>query len=160
MTEQKLRDAMELYGDTVFRLALCRLQNTADAEDVYQDVFLKLFQQEHLSNSDPEHIKAWLIRSTVNRCTDLMRFHFRRSTISLDTLGEAAAMVEESAAELWTAVNDLPAKFRVVVHLHYAEGYSTEEIAALLEIPVVTVRTRMRRARMRLKDVLGGNEDG
>ena len=89
-----------------------------------------------------------------------MRFHFRRSTVSLDTLGEAAAMVEESAAELWTAVNDLPAKFRVVVHLHYAEGYSTEEIAALLEIPVVTVRTRMRRARMRLKDVLGGNEDG
>lgn len=159
MTEQKLRAAMEAYGDTVFRLALCRLQNPADAEDVYQDVFFKLFQQERLGNSDPEHIKAWLIRSTVNRCTDMMRFRFRHSTVSLEVLGEAAAAAEESATELWAAVNRLPAKFRVVVHLHYAEGYSTDEIADILQIPPVTVRTRLRRARLKLKDVLGGNED-
>ena len=160
MTEQRLRAAMETYGDTVFRLALCRLQSTADAEDVYQDVFLKLFQQKQMDDSDSEYIKAWLIRSTINRCTDLMRFRFRRNTVSLEALGEAAAAVEESGAELWAAVNSLPAKFRIVVHLHYAEGYSTDEIAGILAIPAVTVRTRLRRARLKLKDVLGGNEDG
>lgn len=159
MTEQKLRAAMESYGDTIFRLALCRLQNVADAEDVYQDVFLKLFQQERLNDSDPEHIKAWLIRSTLNRCTDLMRFRFRHSTVSLEMLGEAAVAAEESATELWAAVNGLPVKLRVVVHLRYAEGYSSDEIAGMLQIPAVTVRTRLRRARLKLKDVLGGNED-
>jgi len=159
MTEKMLRIAMDAYGDTVFRLALCRLQNTADAEDVYQDVFLKLFQQERLNDSDSEHIKAWLIRSTLNRCTDVMRFRFRNSVVSLNALGEIAAVAEESTAELWAAVSRLPAKFRVVVHLHYAEGYSTAEIADILQIPAVTVRTRLRRARLKLKDVLGGNED-
>lgn len=160
MTEQKLRAAMETYGDTVFRLALCRLQNAADAEDVYQDVFLRLFQQKQMDDSDPEYMKAWLIRSTINRCTDMMRFRFRRSTVSLETLGEASAAVDETATELWTAINRLPAKFRVVVHLHYAEGYSTDEIADILAIPAVTVRTRLRRARLKLKVMLGGNEDG
>jgi len=159
MTEKMLRIAMDTYGDTVFRLALCRLQNTADAEDVYQDVFLKLFQQERLNDSDSEHIKAWLIRSTLNRCTDVMRFRFRNSVVSLNALGEIAAVAEESTAELWAAVSRLPAKFRVVVHLHYAEGYSTAEIADILQVPAVTVRTRLRRARLKLKDVLGGNED-
>ncbi len=160
MTEQKLRAAMETYGDTVFRLALCRLQNIADAEDVYQDVFLKLIQQERLDDSDLEHVKAWLIRTTINRCTDVMRFRFRRSAVSLENLVEVSAAVDETAAELWAAVNRLPAKFRIVVHLHYAEGYSTDEIADILAIPAVTVRTRLRRARLKLKAMLGGSEDG
>ena len=54
----------------------------------------------------------------------------------------------------------LPEKLRTAVHLHYAEGYSTEEIAALLGVPATTVRTRLHRARHQLKDLLGGNEDG
>ena len=73
MTEQALCNAMRLHGDTVYRLALCRMQNTADAEDVYQDVFLKLLGQES-GNWDPEHLKAWLIRATLNRCADIHRF--------------------------------------------------------------------------------------
>ena len=57
------------------------------------------------------------------------------------------------------AVAQLPGKFRTVVHLHYAEGYSAEEIAGLLAIPPVTVRTRLRRARLKLKSILGGELD-
>lgn len=159
MTEQQLRAAMETHGDTVYRLALCRLQDTADAEDVYQDVFLRLFEQHDWDIGDEQHTKAWLIRTTVNRCTDVMRFRFRRGTLSLESLAEVAARVDEPAAELWSAVAGLPVKFRTVVHLHYAEGYSTEEIAAMLAIPAVTVRTRLRRARLKLKDILGGDED-
>ena len=159
MTEGQLCAAMETYGDIVFRLALCRLQNTADAEDVYQDVFLRLFQQHRLDEADPERIKAWLIRTTINRCTDVMRFRFRRSTVPLETVVGAAA-ADESMTEFWTVVSNLPAKFRVVVHLHYAEGYSTDEIAEILSIPAATVRTRLHRARLKLKDMLGGNEDG
>ena len=159
MTEQELRSAMETHGDTVYALALCRLQNTADAEDVFQDVFLRFFRQKKLDMTDAEHTKAWLIRTTVNRCTDVMRFRLRRGTLPLDELRESAGPVDGRAAEVWMAVATLPVRFRTVVHLHYAEGYSTEEIADTLGIPAATVRTRLRRARLKLKDILGGNED-
>lgn len=159
MTEQELQAAMELHGDTVYALALCRLQNIADAEDVFQDVFLRLYRQEKLDMTDPEHVKAWLIRTALNRCADVKRFRFRRGTLPLDELKEAAEQVDERAVEVWMAVAALPVRFRTVVHLHYAEGYSTEEIAAMLGIPAATVRTRLRRARLRLKEMLGGNEN-
>ena len=67
--------------------------------------------------------------------------------------------MNDGGTELWDAVARLPEKLRTAVHLHYAEGYSTEEIAALLGVPPATVRTRLRRARLKLKDLLGGNED-
>ena len=158
MTEQFLCNAMRLHGGAVYRLALCRLQNVADAEDVYQDVFLKLLGQES-GNWDPEYLKAWLIWATLNRCADLHRFRLRRPVLALEDIPELARPADDSAAELWDAVARLPEKLRTVVHLHYAEGYSTEEVAALLEVPPATVRTRLRRARLKLKDLLGGNED-
>ena len=157
MTEQALCNAMRLHGDTVYRLALCRMQNTADAEDVYQDVFLRLFQQ--AEDWDGEHTKAWLIRATLNRCADLYRFRLRRPVLALAAIPELARPAEEKAAGLWDAVARLPEKLRTAVHLHYAEGYSTGEIGALLGIPPATVRSRLRRGRLRLKDLLGGNDN-
>ena len=65
---------------------------------------------------------------------------------------------DSGAAELWEAVARLPEKLRTAVHLYYAEGYSTEEIAGLLDIPAATVRTRLRRARNKLHDLLGGDD--
>ena len=159
MTEQErfLRNAMEAYGGAVYRLALCRLQNAADAEDVYQDVFLRLLGQPD-RDWDGEHLKAWLLRTTVNRCADLHRFRLRRPVLSLDEVPETAGPADDEARALWDAVSRLPEKLRTVVHLHYAEGYQTEEIAAMLDIPAATVRTRLRRARKRLKDLLGGDD--
>ena len=157
MTEQALCNAMRLHGDTVYRLALCRMQNIADAEDVYQDVFLRLLQQ--TADWDDEHMKAWLIRATLNRCADLHRFRLRRPVLALEDIPDTAASGDPKDAELWDAVARLPEKLRTAVHLHYAEGYSTEEIAALLGIPAATVRTRLHRARRQLKDLLGGIDD-
>ncbi|WP_295582002.1 RNA polymerase sigma factor [uncultured Oscillibacter sp.] len=157
--EQFLRNAMEAHGDTVYRLALCRTQSVQDAEDVYQDVFLRLLAQD-AGAWDGEHMKAWLIRTALNRCADLGRLRLRRPVLSLEEVPELAAPPDDRAAALWEAVARLPEKFRTVVHLHYAEGYQTEEIGALLEIPAATVRTRLRRARLKLKELLGGYEDG
>ena len=148
---------MAAHGDAVYRLALCRLQSTADAEDVYQDVFLRLFRQD-CADWDSAHLRAWLLRAAVNRCADVGRFRLRRGTVPLETAAEQAAP-EDGAAALWDAVGRLPVKLRTVVHLHYAEGYSTEEIAAMLSIPPATVRTRLHRGREKLKDILGGDED-
>lgn len=165
MTDQEifLRNAMETHGDAVYRLALCRLQNTADAEDVYQDVFLRLLGQP-AESWDGEHLKAWLLRTALNSCADLHRFRLRCPALSLEEIPDMARPADETAdgarpAELWEAVAQLPEKLRTAVHLHYAEGYQTEEIAAMLGVPAATVRTRLRRARMKLKDLLGGIDD-
>ena len=156
MKEQYLSNAMAAYGPAVYRLALCRMQNTADAEDIYQEVFLRLWRQS--AESWPaEQTKAWLIRTTLNRCSDLHRFRLRRPVLSLEELPEPVQNNSE-AAELWAAVARLPEANRAVVHLYYAEGYSAEEIAQMLQIPDVTVRTRLYRARRQLKNLLGGNE--
>ena len=79
--------------------------------------------------------------------------------LALEEIPELARPADEKAAGLWDAVARLPEKLRTAVHLHYAEGYSTEEIAALLEVPPATVRTRLHRARRQLKDLLGGMDD-
>ena len=73
-TEILLRNAMEHHGAAVYRLALCRMQSVQDAEDVYQDVFLRLLDQD-ITHWDGEHLRAWLLRCTVNRCNDLPRGH-------------------------------------------------------------------------------------
>ena len=154
MTETQLCNAMTIYGDMVYRLALCRLQNGADAEDVYQDVFLRLLGQ-NTADWEGERVKAWLVRATVNRCNDLYRFRLRRTVLPLEDIPDTTAP-ENEAAELWAAVASLPPKLRTVVHLHYAEDYTTEEIAAMLSVPPATVRTRLHRGRLRLKELLGG----
>ena len=154
MTEQNLRDAMNAHGNTVYRLALCRMQCVPDAEDVYQDVFLRVLGQ-NTADWEGERVKAWLIRATVNRCNDLHRFRLRRTVLPLEDIPDTTAP-ENEAAELWAAVASLPPKLRTVVHLHYAEDYATEEIAAMLSVPPATVRTRLHRGRLRLKELLGG----
>ena len=94
----------------------------------------------------------------MNRCNDLHRFRLRRPVLALADLPETAAEPDSGTAELWDAVARLPEKLRIPIHLYYAEGYSTEEIAGLLDIPAATVRTRLRRARNKLHDLLGGDD--
>ena len=156
-TELLLRNAMEHHGAAVYRLALCRMQSVQDAEDVYQDVFLRLLGQDAASWNEA-HLRAWLLRCTMNRCCDLHRFRLRRPVLALADLPETEAEPDSGAAELWDAVARLPEKLRIPIHLYYAEGYSTEEIAGLLDIPAATVRTRLRRARNKLHDLLGGDD--
>ena len=80
--EQFLRYAMDAYGSAVYRLALCRLQNVQDAEDVYQDVFLRLLKEKR-REWDGEQLKAWLLRVALNRCADIRRFRLRRPVLEI-----------------------------------------------------------------------------
>lgn len=153
-----LSDAMEQYGDAVYRLALCRLDSRADAEDVFQDVFLRLLRDK-TEFRDGEHLKAWLLRVTVNCCNDLRRSAWFKRTAPLEAASDAAASMPETHSELWQAVHALPDDLRTAVWLHYVEGYGTDEIASLVGCRPVTVRTRLHRARKRLKFELEGSDD-
>lgn len=156
--ERALRD----WGDAVWRLALVRTGSRADADDVYQDVFLRLACDD-TEFADEEHLKAWLLRVTINRCRELDRMAWRRRDVSLDALvvepADSQADREFDAAEkaeLWQAVGRLKPKYREVIHLRYREGLSCEQIARVLDISASTVRTRLQRAHRQLETMLGG----
>lgn len=142
--------AMDAHGDLVYRLALCRLGSKSDAEDVYQEVFLRLFRDETVFR-DEEHLKAWLIRVTVNCCTDLHRSAWFQRRVPLEEWTAAEQPVSEEYADLWNSVAALPQELRTVIYLHYVEGYNTDEIAGMVGCRPTTVRTRLHRARNRLK---------
>lgn len=156
--EAFLQGAMERHGPAVYRLALCRLQSVPDAEDVYQDVFLRLLGEGD-RQWDEDHLKAWLLRTAMNRCADLRRFRLRRPLLSLEEIPDMPSAPSPEQEALWDAVSRLPEKLRTAVHLHYGEGYRTEEIAAMLGVPAATVRTRLLRGRKKLKAVLGGMDN-
>ena len=143
--------AVERWGDMVWRLALVRTANVSDAEDVFQEVFLRYFRHEDRFDSD-EHRKAWLIRCTVNRAKSLHASPWRRRTVPLETAAQIG--VEDEYREVYSAVLSLPAKYRAVIHLFYFEGLTTAEIAGHLGIAEGTVRSQLSRGRALLREAL------
>lgn len=140
------------YYTTVYRLAFARTQNKYDAEDILQTVFLRLCKCDTVFN-DEEHIKAWLIKVTVNTSKNLLSSAFRRLT---QPISEQTISGEDFSFEVYDAVCTLPQKYRTVVHLFYYEGYTCAEIARILGAKEATVKTRLKRSRERLSTLLKG----
>ena len=149
-SEEAISRMVEEYSSMLLRLACTRLDSPADAEDAVQEVFLKLLTTRPMFR-DTEHEKAWLIRTTLHRASDLRKAAARRN-VPLEEAAQAAATEPEH--ELLQAVRALPEKYSAVIHLHYYEGYSMKEIGTLLGIPAATVGSRLARGRERLRQML------
>ena len=145
--------AVEVYGALVLRTAFGLVKNMADAEDIAQEVFLNLVKTEP-SFESAEHQKAWLLRCTINRCKSHFRSVWQRRTDPLDETLPSPFTPEENT--VLDAVAGLPLKYRQVIQLHYIEGYSTAEIAEILQIKQNTVLSQLARGRAILKDTLKG----
>ena len=152
MTEQQFSPLAERYMDTVFRVAYSYLRSPADADDVTQDVLLQLYKTDKAFDDDA-HVKNWLIRVTVNRCKNVLRAPWHR-TEDIADYENSLSFEEPQCHELFDAVMALDRRYRVPVLLYYYEGYRQKEIAGLLDIPEETVRTRLARAREKLKHIL------
>lgn len=157
-SEREANRAIELYADTVRRLCVVHLKNHADAEDIFQTVFLKYVQSSVAFESDA-HEKAWFIRVTVNACKDLLKSFWRSRTVSIEELLDEPASIDEESREVLDAVLSLPTKYRQVVYLHYYEGYAAPQIARILGKNPNTIYTLLTRAKKLLKDRLGGDGD-
>ena len=144
---------MEEYADTVWRLCLLHVKNRADAEDVFQTVFLKYILSSVMFESE-EHEKAWFIRVTSNACKDLLKSFFRSHTVPLDELTDLPAGMPEDRRQVLDAVLSLPAKYRAVIHLHYFEGLSVSEMAQTLQLPEGTIKSQLSRGRALLRELL------
>ncbi|MFI3284158.1 MAG: RNA polymerase sigma factor [Erysipelotrichaceae bacterium] len=155
--EQDLIQTIEKYADTVKRICVVYLKNSSDTEDIFQNVFLKYMRNSAHFQSE-EHKKAFFIRITINECKDLLKSFFRKNTVSIDEVGEIVApSYFDENAYVRQAVLKLPENYRVVIYLHYFEGYSAVEIGKMLTKNVNTVYTLMARGREMLKESLGGD---
>jgi RNA polymerase sigma-70 factor (ECF subfamily) len=145
---------VELFADTVFRIALSRTRREDAAEEIFQEVFLRLFEKEHTFNDD-EHIKAWLIRTTLICCKRYQTALFQHPTLTLEEVGELAALPEEDKG-LYQAILRLPAKYRLPIQLYYIEEVSAKECAKLLGLRPGSFRSRLSRGKAMLREILKG----
>jgi RNA polymerase sigma-70 factor (ECF subfamily) len=148
------------HENKIFRTALAIMGNKPDAEDVMQDVFLKVItesQKKDFGFDSDEHEEAWLTRVTVNQCKSALRLNKWRRTVPLEEICEThgADDAKEKSA-LMESINSLPPKHRIAIYLYYYEGYSTKEIADITHQNESTVRSHLARARSKLKDLLTG----
>ena len=140
MTEEEFVQAVERYGDTVFRVAYSCLKNRADAEDVMQDTLLKLYRERRSFESE-EHRRRWLIRVAVNQAKSLLRSGWFRRTVPLEEQLDQPVFDRPEEGELFEKVMALPKNYRLAVYLYYYEGYSVREVAELMRANLSTLQT-------------------
>lgn len=153
--DRAFQRAFEHYTDTVYRVAAHNAPTGADAEDVTQEAFERLLMSRK-EFADDEHLKAWLIRVTINLCKNLRRDTGRHGVPLTDDLPAPAG----SDGSVLEAVRALPPKHRNAIYLHYYEGYTAAEIGAIMGAGQNTVLSWLSRGREALrKQMIGGFED-
>ncbi len=138
------------FQPTVFRVAYSYVKNVADAEDITQEVFLRLYKSTDLFPAD-ENVKAWLIRVAAN----ISKNHLGSAWIKRKaTLTEDIPLSDTADYTLLEALNRLNHNYRIVIYLHYYEGYTVSEIAAMTGISESNVKARLKRGRDKLRAFL------
>lgn len=156
-TKQKyIEDLVNVYGDMVYRLALARTRKKEMAEDVFQEVFLKIAKRKP-EFENAEHEKAYLIKTTINCSKTLLDSKHIKRVVELK---ETISFETPERNSIYYAVLELPIKYRTVIHLFYYEGYKTNEISMIMGTKENTVKSWLLRAREALKNKIeGGIED-
>lgn len=154
MEQHLLEQYIKEHRGMVFRLAYSYVKNREDADDITQDAFMRLFTSTQ-AFADNAHVKAWLIRVTANLAKDMLRSvrYRNREELPDDIPVETA---EEHG--LLDSVKKLKPEYSAAIYLFYYEGYSVKEIAALCRTTSCAVRTRLNRARNRLREMLTKEE--
>ena len=145
----------DLYFDTVYRVCFLYMKNSADAQDMAQETFLQMLRKPFNYESD-EKTKAWLIVCASNLCKNHLKKWWRKKSVSLDEeIGNLeniqGIILNNEQSELLETVMSLDWKYSLPVYLYYYEGYSTGEIAKMLDTKPSTVQTRLAKARQLLK---------
>ena len=150
--ENYIKEIIEKYADMVYRIALTRCGTVENAEDIFQDVFVK-FSEKMPIFENSEHEKAWFIRVTINLTKNMKNNNWNKKIVYLD---EDIIFENKEENDVFTIVNELPKNYKTVIYLLYYEGYKVKEIASLMKINENTIKTWLSRAREMLKDKLKG----
>ena len=146
------------YGDRLYAAAFNITRQRQDAEDAVQEALLRLYRSDKEFESE-EHVKAWLIRVTINIAKSTCTSFWHRNRVPYEDYMDDIPFEDENDKDLMEAVLSLPDKYRIIVHLYYYEGYKTREIADTLKLSENTVKTRLLQSRKLLKNKLEGWQD-
>ncbi|MDO5292883.1 MAG: sigma-70 family RNA polymerase sigma factor [bacterium] len=155
MEKQQFKRSADQYKDMIFRIALNYFGNVYDAEDIVQDVLMKLYITETEFDSE-EHIRFWIIRVTINKCKNILKCSWFSKHATLDEVTASIPFKTNEQSELFVMLMELPEKYRVVLYLFYYEELSVKEIGDMLHMKESAVTTRLSRARQKLKSRLLG----
>ena len=157
MNDEQFEALYTRYANDVLRVSFFYLGDRQKAEDVTQDVFVRLLQ------STPELVegkeKAWLLKVALNRCRDLWRAAWVKRVVlgspAMELTPAPDRMDERlERQELMEAIRRLPTDFRDVILLHYYQGYGISEIAQIMKVPEGTISSRLSRGRKKLEEIL------
>lgn len=147
MDAETFTDYVRKYRNTVFRVAYSYSGSLQDSEDITQEAFLKLYKSEEKFTAD-ENVKAWLIRVASNEAKNFIR---RNALRRKEPISEN---IPEEDYEISEIMKSLKRDYRVVIYLHYYEGYSVKELSKILKISESNVKVRLKRGRDKLKELI------
>lgn len=156
-----VEELIDRYGDDILRICLLYLGDRQLAEDAFQETFIKAWRNAGTFRGESS-VRTWLVQIAVNTCKSTLRsgwFRMRKKAGNVEELLNLPAKEQPMDLDLTQAVCLLPGKYREVVTLCYYEGMKLREIAQLLNLPVNTVSTRLRKARRLLHAELKGDDD-
>ena len=147
---------LTVYGNSMLRFAYSYLHNMSDAEDVLQETMVRFLKAAPAFASE-QHRKAWLLRVVGNLSKN--RLAYNKMRMADELRDELIAENRDDLSFVWDVVKALPGDLRETIHLFYYEGYSTKQIADILQKKEATVRTHLRRGREKLREILKGEYD-
>lgn len=157
-TDVYKRQMTEKYFDMVYRLAFSRTKDSDHADDVCQDVFYKFLKTDKEFETE-EHLKAWLIRVTINQSKSIFTNSWFKKTVPLSEKEDELIFTTPEKNDLYHVIKKLPQKYATVIHLFYYEDLPVAKIAQILDMKETTVKSHLHRARNMLKELLGGRYD-
>ena len=151
----EMEKVVDQYSTMLYRLAMVRMGNKEEAEEVVQDTFLKLIYHGKKGKTfrDEEHLKAWLLTVAINRGKSILNLSWNRRTEGRDSVAERAAPKQQTAYA-YEYVMRLPEKYRIAVQLFYYEQLSTDQIAGYMKTKPATVRSYLHRSREKLREMM------
>ena len=144
-------DLYEKYADDLYRLCLVYLKRREDAEEAVTDAFIRLMERKPVFENKA-HEKAWLMKTAVNICKNIHKSAWFRNVIHNEDV--LSYMTTQEEVSIMEDVLSLPPKYRVIIYMHYYQGYKAAEIALMLNINESTVLSRLSRGRQKLRDIL------
>jgi RNA polymerase sigma-70 factor (ECF subfamily) len=143
---------VEEFADLVTRLCCFNLNDTNQAEDCWQEVFLALYTSPAILEKPIPEIRKWLVTVTINKCRNLNKRFFHHRHDDIDTL--EIPIFDEYTSEVIDVLRMLSNKYSQVIYLHYYEGYSVQELTSILRRNENTIKSQLKRGREMLKGVL------
>ncbi len=152
---ENIEEIVKTYGKDVLKICRYYLQNKQDAEDAFQEVFIKLVRK-HSAFCGKSGFKTWLTRIAINTCKNFLKSRsLRNDTINLlDCDDRRDTAIYDECDELYKIIVSLPLDYKDVILLKYYFGYTSKEIAGILKTTEPAINSRLHRAKIYLKEIL------